>query len=289
MKFIIISSAFNEALHIRKTLDSITKQTILPNQWIIVDDGSTDGTSEIVKEYASKYGWINLVTCEKEPVEFGTHAVVNFYKGLRFCTISDWQFVMKLDADLDIDKIDFFEYQLNQFIENKTLGICSGITYSIINGEKVFTKGRPYWRTGGAMKFYRRECLEQMGGLSPIYGWDGLDEYKAMFHGWKTRTFFNLPVNHLGKKRANNRNQNKLFFEKRGKSFYQRGYPIEFIFLKTLSYFVKSPTKSIYFLKGFLNALFNKEKTFVTPEEKKFIRKIQYVRIADSLTSKNLL
>jgi poly-beta-1,6-N-acetyl-D-glucosamine synthase len=289
MKFIIISPAYNEANHIRFTLESITKQSVLPEQWIIVNDGSTDSTSEIINEYIKLYPWIKLLECGKEDVEFGVHAVVNFNKGLNACDITDWDYVMKLDTDLDIDRNDFIEFQLKMFQENPKLGICSGITYTIINGEKVLTKGRHYWRTGGAMKFYRRICYEQIGGLTPIYGWDGMDEYKAMYYGWKTRTFFELKVNHLGKQRANERMLDKEYFLKRGNSFYKRGYPFEFIVIKTLSYLKLSPIKALKFLNGYLKAWFDHEKYLVTIEERRFFRKLQYLRILDFFVSKELL
>lgn len=289
MNYIVISPAFNEAAHIRHTLDSITKQTIFPIQWIIVNDGSSDNTSDIIKEYCGVFPWIKLLDCQKENVEFGVHAVVNFYKGLNACDTNDWDFIMKLDTDLDIDRSDFFEYQLKKFIESPGLGICSGLTYSIINGEKVLTKGRHYWRTGGAMKFYRRTCFEQIGGLAPIYGWDGLDEYKAMFHGWKTRTFPELLVNHFGKKRANSRNQNKNFFEKRGISLYQRGYPFEFVLFKFIFYGLTDPLKGLAFIKGYFKAYINKEQIFCTRKEKKYFRKIQYMRVLDRFSNHELL
>lgn len=289
MKFIIISPAYNEQEHIRKTLESVIKQSILPNQWIIVNDGSTDETAEIVKEYSDRYNWITLLNCEKEQAEFGAHAVILFYKGMNACKVKDWDFVLKLDSDLEIERTDFIEFQLKQFNDCETLGICSGITYSIINGQKALTTGRHYWRTGGAMKFYRRSCFDEIGGLVPIYGWDGLDEYKAMYNGWKTRTFFELHVNHLGKARANARNLDEAVFYKRGISFYKRGYPIEFVMLKSFAYVFVSPKKAIKFFKGYISSKLNKEQRYVTISEMRFIRKIQYLRIMDSLITKELL
>lgn len=149
----------------------------------------------------------------------------------------------------------------------------------------------PYWRTGGAMKFYRRKCFEQIGGIKPIYGWDGLDEYQAMYYGWKTRTFFELPVNHLGKKRAINREKQLWLAKAKGKSLYQRGYPIEFVVGRFLMLVLKSKLKTaICFLKEYLKLYFVKNNLqIVTNNEKKFIRKIQYLRIIDKFFKKELL
>lgn len=289
MNYIIITPAFNEENHIERTLQSVIKQTTLPKEWIIVDDGSTDQTAEIVKKYGKKQNWIKLFSFEKESVPFGEHVYANFYKGYSNITYNNWDVIVKLDADLDIDRADFFEYQLKKMKEWPNLGICSGITYSEINGEKVLTKGRHYWRTGGAMKVYRRKCFEQIGGIKPIYGWDGLDEYQAMYHGWITRTFFDLNVNHLGKKRALNREKEMEMAEAKGVSLYQRGYPIEFILLKSLSYLEKSKKHFIKFVNGYFKSKKRGYKQLVSKNEKKYFRKLQYLRILDKIYPKQLL
>jgi glycosyltransferase involved in cell wall biosynthesis len=289
--YIIITPAYNEEAYIERTLKSVIKQSILPIEWIIVDDGSTDKTAEIVKDYASKYNWIKLYSFKKKQVAFGEHVYLNFYRGFKKVKTNDFQFIVKLDADLDIDRKDFFEFQIDKMKKWKQLGICSGITYSDHTGEKIFTKGRPYWRTGGAMKFYRCNCFEQIGGIKPIYGWDGLDEYLAMFHGWKTRTYFDLPVNHLGKKRAINRQKQLWLAKAKGKSLYQRGYPIEFIIARFLILLFKFKIKlSINFIKGYFKSLYNtRVEQVVTIKEKHFVRKFQYLRIIDKFSKKELL
>lgn len=289
MKYIIITPAFNEEEHIDRTLQSVIKQTVLPEEWIIVDDGSTDKTAEIVNKYTQDYNWIKLYSYKKEAVPFGEHVYVNFYKGFSRISNDTWDVIVKLDADLDIDREDFFEFQLNKMVEWPQLGICSGLTYSTYTGEKKLTKGRPYWRTGGAMKVYRRECFEQMGGIKPIYGWDGLDEYQAMYRGWKTRTFFNLHVNHLGKKRALSREKEIKLAEAKGKSLYQRGYPFEFVLMKGLNYLRKSFKHSKAFYRGY----FGSKKSAITPvvskNEMSYFRKLQYLRVLDKFTKNHLI
>jgi glycosyltransferase involved in cell wall biosynthesis len=279
MKYLIISPTFNEEENIERTLLSVIKQSVLPQEWIIVNDGSTDRTEEIVKRYSEKHPWIKLYNFTKGDVAFGTHAVVNFYKGYEKITCKDWNFVVKLDTDLDIDSDTFFEYQLQKFEQNPKLGITSGITYSIIDGNKVLTQGRPKWRTGGAMKMYRRECLNDIEGLKPMYGWDGLDEYQAMYRGWITRTFFDLHVNHLGKARALNREKELWLIKARARSLYQRGYPFEFVLLKGAKMLLSSFHFGTSFLKEYIKVRRSETQRVVSREEKMFIRKFQYVRL----------
>lgn len=279
-KYIIISPVYNEEVNVVRTINSVLKQTIFPLKWIIVNDGSTDNTLSIVEKYKANFSFIEIVNKRKSLVEFGTHAVVNFYAGFEHINELDWDFIVKLDGDLEIDRNDFFELQINRMLNNEKLGICSGITYSYINGEKVLTKGRPSWRTGGAMKFYRKQCFEEIGGLVPIYGWDGIDEYKAMYRGWETRTFFDLHVNHLGKTRALSREKQSWLNEAKGKSFHQRGYPLFFILMKGFKIILfNSRFSGFYFIRGYFKAKREKIPQVVTPEEKKFIRNFQIKRI----------
>lgn len=290
MKYIIITPAYNEEANIEQTLISVVKQSVLPEEWVIVDDGSTDTTTQIIKKYVAEYDWIKLYSFEKENIPFGEHVYVNFYRGYSKLICVDWEVVVKLDADLDIDRIDFFECQLDRLKDNPQLGICSGITYSIVNDQKQLTQGRYYWRTGGAMKVYRRSCFEDIGGIAPIYGWDGIDEYKAMFNRWKTRTFFDLHVNHLGKKRAVSREKALVMIESKGVSLYKRGYPFEFIISKTISIFLKSDYNAArVFLNGYITAKRNHESQVVNKDERWFVRKVQYLRLIDLFTKRELL
>ena len=290
MNYIIITSAFNEAFNIERTIQSVLKQSILPVFWYIVNDGSTDDTENLIKKYSAEHSFIKLLNKEKTTVEFGAHVATNFNFALSKNEYNDWEFIVKLDADLDIDREDFFEYQIQKFKENEKLGLCSGITYSIINGQKKLTKGRPYWRTGGAMKIYRKKCFNDIGGIAPIYGWDGLDEYLAMYNGWKTRTFFELHVNHLGKVRALNREKQSNLFYKRGISFYQRGYPVEFILTKAIKIFkTDSFMLAKQFIKGYFHSKKSKTKRYVTNDQMKFYRKLQYIRFIDKFSKKELL
>src|SRR5580658_392016 len=61
LKYVVITPARNEAQFIELTLESVTNQTVLPRKWVIVSDGSTDGTDDIVKKYMARHPWIELV------------------------------------------------------------------------------------------------------------------------------------------------------------------------------------------------------------------------------------
>jgi glycosyltransferase involved in cell wall biosynthesis len=284
-KYVIITPVYNEGENIRQTIESILKQSKLPEKWIIVDDGSTDNTKTIIAKYLKENAFITLIDNVHGKWPFGTHAVKNFYLGYSLLSDVEFDFVVKLDGDLYIDRADFFEQQVIRMHEDPKLGICSGITYSTHTGEKVITKDRPYWHTGGAMKFYRKKCFDDFNGLDPIYGWDGIDEYKAMSRGWKTRTFFDLHVNHLGKTRALDREKKIWLSEMKGKSYYLRGYPFEFILLRYVNLTLIKGQKSLAdsFLNGYLKAKRERSERVVSKAEKTFMRKFQYLRMIDSI------
>ena len=279
MKYIIITPAYNEEKYIRYTLDSVVNQTIKPIQWIIVNDGSTDNTAKIVEEYTNKYDWIKLINKSKSNYLFGQNVVKLFYYGLENCSIKDYDYLMKLDADLDIDSENYINYQLKKFSKEPKLGICSGITYYYFNNKKIIEM-HPKWRTTGAMKFYRKECFENIGGLIPILGWDGIDEYKAMYRGWKTKTFFNLEVNHLGKIKDIKRKKKLGIFLRSGESYYIRGYSFIFVILKSLKYLINfHPFKGFCVIWGYVCSFLRNKEKVVSKNEAKFVRKFQYKRI----------
>lgn len=281
MCYIVITSAYNEAKNISKTAESVIKQTVLPILWLIIDDGSTDETYKIALRFENDYPWIKVLKKPKEKFEFGEHAVRCFYYGYdKVKNDIEYKYIVKLDADIVLDRSDYFEYQINKFESNSRLGITSGITYYYsTNKEKKLVK-HPHWRTTGALKMYRKECFQKIGGLVPIYGWDGLDDYKARYCGFITKTFFDLEVNHLEKKRDLSRNHKLQTAFNRGVSYYIRGYSPVFVFLKFFQFVIKGhPSLGIQYVKGYIMSYFRKTSKVVTKDEQKFIRSFFYKRL----------
>lgn len=285
-EYVIISSAYNEERNIDLCITSVINQSMLPRLWVIINDGSTDATRLIIEKYLEQYPWIKLVDKQNDEVEFGAHAIINFYIGLDKIDFP-YDFVCQLDTDISIDRHDFYEYQLQKFSENTKLGISSGITYTYEDGLKKITR-RKHWRTGGATKMYRKECLNDIDGLKPIFSWDGLDVYQAIFRGWESRTFFDLRVNHLGKKRMIDRNKQYEQLKIKGATLYKRGFSFEFMLFKMVQYLLKNPKLAVAFWDGYTNARQNNIDRLVSKEEVKFIRKFQVIRFLSNLTGKEV-
>lgn len=188
MSYVLITPARNEEAYIEKTLESVISQTVLPKKWVIVSDGSTDRTDEIVKRYEQKYDWIELVRRpERQDRQFAAK-VHCFNAGYEKIEGMEYDIIGNLDADISFDA-DYFEFLLARFAERPRLGVggtpfVEGTTsydYRFTNIEHV----------SGACQLFRRECFEEIGGYIPIKG-GGIDwtaVTTARMKGWETRTF----------------------------------------------------------------------------------------------------
>src|SRR4051794_6984697 len=183
----LISPARNEAQYIKKTLDSVLAQTVLPKRWIIIDDGSTDDTPRILAEYDSKHDFIEVhARVDRGHRALGGGVVEGFNQGLDLLGDDPAEFVCKLDVDLILPP-RYFERLLEEMSRDERLGSVSG---------------KPYYRAGrelkserigddvsaGMTKFYRRAFLDDIGGLVKGLIWDGIDCYRGRMLGWRSKS-----------------------------------------------------------------------------------------------------
>jgi glycosyltransferase involved in cell wall biosynthesis len=195
-KYIIISPARNEENNIRHTLDSVVSQTVLPMKWIIVNDGSSDKTADIIKEYTAKYEWITLINlADRGYYDLMSGGEIKaFFKGFNTIRDSNYQYLAKLDGDISFDE-HYFENLLKMFSSNPKLGIASGACYYLIDNKLVLEKTYKN-HVRGAARIYRRECWDNIGGVIDKLSWDAIDVYKARMLGWETRSFEEIKMIH---------------------------------------------------------------------------------------------
>jgi poly-beta-1,6-N-acetyl-D-glucosamine synthase len=194
-KYVIITPARDEGSHIQKTIFAISKQTVQPTQWVIVDDGSGDDTGRIADRAADTYPWIKVLHRGNRGFrQAGAGVVAAFNDGYACLDSSDWEFLVKLDADLSFAP-NYFERCFAEFQKDPRLGIGGGGIYHLENGS-LKLEMNPSFHVRGATKIYRRQCWENLGGLLAAPGWDTIDEVKANMLGWSTRTFPHLRVSH---------------------------------------------------------------------------------------------
>jgi glycosyltransferase involved in cell wall biosynthesis len=195
--YTIITPVRNEAQYLQKTIASVAAQTAAPQRWVLVDDGSTDETAQIIEAAAKLYPWIAVLRREDRGFRKAGGGVIDaFYDGYGSLGTGTWDFLVKLDGDLSFQP-DYFAGCLQHFQMDPKLGIGGGTICNEIDGELVEeSQGDPPFHVRGATKIYRRECWQDIGGLIHAPGWDTLDELKANMLGWKTYSFSELKLSH---------------------------------------------------------------------------------------------
>lgn len=185
MSYLLVSPCRNEADYIKQTLDSVVSQTVRPDLWVIVDDGSTDDTPEILKDYASSYPFIQIITKKNRGHRsVGPGVIEAFYYGYDMTDVSQFDFICKFDLDLAIPP-HYFEILIQRMQGNPRIGTCSGKAYfknkktGLLVSEKCGDE-----MSVGMTKFYRRRCFEEIGGFIRQVMWDGIDCHKCRQLGW---------------------------------------------------------------------------------------------------------
>lgn len=281
MKYYIIIPTFNEEKFISPTLQSIVEQTVLPSKVVVVNDGSTDKTEEIIQSFVEKHSFITLVNKTSEAIHLpGSKVIQAFNKGLE--TIDDnYDFIVKADADL-IFPSNYFETISNHFQSDSNIGMVGGFAYIEKNGEWILENLTDKDHIRGAFKAYRKACFKQIGGLKPAMGWDTVDELLCKFYNWKVVTDSSLQVKHL-KPTGANYNQAARF--KQGEAFYSLGYGfwITAIASLKLALLKKKPLLFFDYLRGFWKAKSAKKQFLVTSNQAKFIRNYRWEKMKGKL------
>jgi glycosyl transferase family 2 len=187
MKYVLITPARNEARFIERTIASVVAQTVRPEKWVIVSDGSTDATDELVAKHVVRHPWIELL---RRPVRRDRHfagKVHAFNAGLEAIRGIDYEVIASLDADISLDP-EHFEFLLAKLAADDRLGLVGTpfkdrfmYDYRFVSIEHV----------SGACQVFRRECFEDIGGYVAVKcgGIDHIAVLTARMKGWRTRTF----------------------------------------------------------------------------------------------------
>jgi len=269
--YVIISPVKNEERYVEATLTSVLSQTVKPIRWIIVDDGSSDCTPEILRRYAQQADWIQIVrldhTQSRQP---GTPVVHAFRRGFELVRHEMTQFVVKLDCDVKVPP-DYFELLLAKFREDPALGIASGVYLEeqADNGWQPIPM--PSYHAAGASKMMRAECYRQIGGFVQSPGWDTVDEIRAQVRGWKTRHFEEIRFQHLKKEGSGIGALATSIMH--GRVYYLTGGGKLFLFFKILHRTISERPyllSGLALLWGYLTALFSGQRKLVTSEEARF-------------------
>lgn len=228
LKYALITPAWNEERHLGELIRSVSNQTVLPVRWVIVSDGSTDRTDEIVRSAASRFPWIILLRLERDPERHfagKAHAVNAGYASLHDVA---FDLVGNLDADMTLPP-DFYEFLLSRFESIPNLGVAGAPfveetgnpgshSHAFSNLEHV----------SGACQLFRRRCFEHIGGYRPIKG-GGIDWVAvttARMLGWTTRTFVEKTCVHHRTMGTADRSPVKARFRHGQEDYYVGNHPL---------------------------------------------------------------
>lgn len=278
--YVVVTAAYNEEKFIDNLLLSVVRQTIPPQRWIIVSDGSTDHTDEIVRRYAEKYSFIELYRITEDHPRNLTAQVNAINAGFARLKADDYQFIGNLDADVSFEPT-YFERLLEKFSEHPQLGLGGGYIYEEQRGAFRTRRGNNVTSVAHAVQLFRRECLEALGGYK-AFSWAGADwhaEVSVRMLGWWVQSFPELHVFHH---RPTGEGFGRLRYSYRGgvMDFYLGTHPVFEIFR-----LVRRCCEKPYFLSafvrfvGFGGAYCRGEKRQVSVKFMRFLRKEQMHRL----------
>jgi biofilm PGA synthesis N-glycosyltransferase PgaC len=188
-QYVLITPARNEAQFIELCLQSMVSQTVKPLRWVIVSDGSTDGTDDIVRKYAGENPWIELVCMPERRERNFAGKVLAFNAGYERLQGLEYDVIGSLDGDASFDS-DYFAFLLDKLAADSQLGLV-GTPFR--EGEKRVYDYRfvSQEHVSGICQLFRRQCFQDIGGYVAVKGGsiDHIAVITARMKGWKTRTF----------------------------------------------------------------------------------------------------
>jgi cellulose synthase/poly-beta-1,6-N-acetylglucosamine synthase-like glycosyltransferase len=273
MGYAVVTPARNEWQNLRRLADSIRAQRHGPSVWVIVDDGSDDGTRELAAELAASTPWIRLLErtgAGGGQLQYGRRegrALASFRAGVESLQ-GRHEVVVKLDADLSFDDTYLSEL-VSCFSSNPRLGIASGACLELENGtwRRRSTSATTVW---GASRAYRWEALDAVMDLEPRMGWDGLDELLAHRAGWQTKAFNNLLFRHHRPEHSREPGRWPAYAAQ-GRSSWYMGYRPSYLALRSV-YRAREDIAALAMPWGYLRAAIGREPRFGEHDVRRALR-----------------
>ena len=280
LTYALVTPARNEAENLRRLGAVLIEQSVVPAEWVVVDDDSTDDTAAVVDDLRASHDWIRLLGPDRGEgsdavLELGRltgRDVYAFSRGVDALQ-SDSDVIVKLDADVSFAP-DFFERLLSEFEADPALGIAGGLCLEFIEGE-----WRPHHTTGdhvrGATRAYRRDCLELVRPLAPRLGWDGIDAAQAALGGWTARTIQDLPFRHH--RRLGQRDGRWKMWEHQGDAARYMGYRLSYLVARSIFWARRDP-QALAMISGWAKAAVRRDDRYPDARVRELIRSKQRFR-----------
>ncbi|MCF2219959.1 glycosyltransferase family 2 protein [Chryseobacterium sp. PS-8] len=184
MRFLIIIPAHNEENNLPFTLDSLQQQSFKDFKVVVVNDGSTDGTSEVIRKYTDHDSRFETIDLQKSAHQPGSKVVNAFKNGLNTQDIEEFEIICKFDADVILPE-DYLGTVENAFRNNPKYGLVGGLLYVEKDREWIYEGNSNKHHVRGPMKAYRKESFIEMKGIRETLGWDNIDAILLENLGWK--------------------------------------------------------------------------------------------------------
>jgi glycosyltransferase involved in cell wall biosynthesis len=283
-RYILVTAARNEEATIEKTIQSVIAQTVLPERWVIVSDGSTDRTDEIIKKYEADYSFISLCRREADVNRNFASKVYAIRAGVDKINGTKYDLLGNLDADITFEP-GYYEKLLDIFRDNPRLGIAGGIVCEFRDEKWVSQHTNVEWSAAGGIQMFRRQCYDAIGGYLPLHkgGEDAIAEVMARKQGWEVKTFPQLEVFH----HRESGTANHSFYAGRihlGAYRYSLGYMLWFEITRCVSRLRKSYVLAeLLTLWGYILAFLRRDKLAVPDDIRDYIRQEQISRLKTAL------
>jgi biofilm PGA synthesis N-glycosyltransferase PgaC len=287
--YALVTPARNERRFIEQTIQSVASQTIKPRKWVIVSDGSTDGTDEIVQKYLPEYSWLELVRRADDGKRNFAGKVQSFNAGIARLGDTAYDIVGNLDADITFDH-DYMEFLLSKFLEDPQLGVA-GTPFieragtSAVQGQTSYDyRFTSLQHVSGACQLFRRGCFEEIGGYVPIAGGgiDWIAVTTARMKGWRTRTFSDKVCLHHRPMGTATAGRLRAWLNQGRQDYYLGGHPLWQLF-RAAYQMTREPyvLGGLYLWWGYVWAHLTGVKSPVSPELIRFHRKEQMARLRE--------
>lgn len=275
LSYVVITPARNEGNNLRRLAASMIEQTATPARWLVVDNGSTDDTPEVVQSLAAEHAWIKLVSVLGDAVPRRGAAVVRaFHAGLEHVWDLSADIVVKLDADVSFEA-DYFHAQLQAFAADPKLGISAGVCLEP-NAQGEWEAARvTRGHVRGAVRAYRAACLRDVLPLEERIGWDGIDELQAQAKGWSTRTLPTLSFLHHRSLGARESKWHK--WDRQGEMAHFMRYRPSYLLART-AYHVPTEPQAIAMLWSYIVARAQRKPTSAAADALEHLRGQQSLR-----------